>query len=353
MNLAIVHDYLTQRGGAERVVLRLAGLFPDAPVFTSVYAADMTFPEFQQLKVVTSDLQGKIDPARFRLAAPRYPAAFRRFDLSAFDRVIVTTSGFAHHVRHGRALVYCHTPPRFLYDPATYLGSRALAAAAFPGLAWMRARDRRAAAGHESFATSSRVGVERIRAIYGRDARVIHPPLWTGHLPLEVCDPPEDPHALVVARLLPYKRIDVAIQACSIAGIPLTIVGTGPDEARLRRMAGNDARFLGRVPDDAMADVWARHSVVLAPGLEDFGYGPVEANFAGRPVLALRAGGALETVQDGVTGLLVEGENPGLWADALLRVHGRTWAPEALRAWTTRFSGPLFDAGIEAWLATT
>ena len=350
MKTAIVHDYLSQRGGAERLVLGLCALFPDAPLYTSIYAPERTYPEFKDIDVRTSALQDRVSPDQFRRSVLRLPGAFSRLDLSQFDQVVISTSGFAHHVRHERTAVYCHTPPHFLYDTRTYLGSRARAAAVRAPFAWLRHVDRVAAARHRSYAANSAQTSRRIKEVYGRESRVIYPPLATAHLPDRLSPPPRVPRALVIARLLPYKRVDVAIAACRRVGIGLTIVGEGPEEARLRRLADGDVAFLGRQTDDELRGLFEGHGVVLAPGLEDFGYGPVEANYAGRPVVALRAGGALETVDDGVNGVLVESWDEATWSDALSAVLARDWSPAELRATTNRFGPDIFRASVTNWL---
>jgi glycosyltransferase involved in cell wall biosynthesis len=353
LRTAIVHDYLSQRGGAERVVLAMADVFPGAPVFTSFYAPGQTYPEFEALDVRTSRLQGSVDPDHFRRAVLRLPGAFSGLDLSAFDQVIVSSSAFAHRVRHHHSVVYCYTPPHFLYDTRAYLGSRTRAWIANPLLSPMRRRDRAAAAAHRAYAAISRHTAVRIRTVYGRSAPVIHPPLATGHLPVETEPLPSEPRALIVARLLPYKRIDVAIEACARAGVLLTVVGEGPEETRLRRLAPRGVTFLGQVDDGELAGLFRDHSVVLAPGLEDFGYGPVEANFAGRPVVALAAGGALETIDDGANGILVHGWDPAAWAEAVSRALSRTWDPDGLRTSTRRFHADVFRQRLCDWVAST
>ena len=353
MRTAIVHDYLSQRGGAERVVLAMAGLFPDAPIFTSFYSPDLTYPEFAALDVRTSSLQGSIDPEHFRRSLFRLPGVFADLDLSSYDQVLVSSSAFAHRVRHPHSVVYCYTPPHFLYDTRAYLGSRARAYLVSPLLAPMRRRDRAAAARHRSYAAVSEQSARQIHAVYGRVSPVIYPPLSTDHLPAVAEAMPLEPRAMVVARLLPYKRVDIAIEACAVAGVDLTVVGLGPEEARLRHLAPKGVTFLGRVDDRELAQLFRDHSVVLAPGLEDFGYGPVEANYSGRPVVALADGGALETVQDGVNGILVEGWDVGRWAAAVTGALARTWEPERLRATTRRFDAGSFAKRLSDWVAST
>jgi glycosyltransferase involved in cell wall biosynthesis len=347
---AIVHDYLTQCGGAERVVLRLAALLPDAPIYTSIYDPKGTYDEFRNLDVHTTSLQGHVPPRRFRLAAPLYPRVFSHLDLSEFDRVVVSTSGFAHFVHHPRAYVYCYTPPRFLYATESYIGRRAVARVLPTMLGPLRRLDRNAARRQHEYAATSHVTADRIRTVYGREAPVIHPPLSTAHLPSAISPMPATPRALVISRLLPYKRIDLAIAACARLRLPLSIVGAGPDEARLRGLSGPDVSFLGRVDDTAFSALFAAHSVILAPGVEDFGYGPVEAAYAGRPVVAVKDGGALETVIPGVTGELVSSDDPAEWADVIADVLRREWPARPLREATLPFRPSVFAAQILAWL---
>lgn len=349
--LAIVHDFLSQAGGAERVVLELARMFPHAPIYTSFYAPDRTYAEFTTTDIRTSRLQGRIDPDRFRSAVLRYPGAFRSLELSKFDAVVVSTSAFAHHVVHERAFVFWHTPPRFLYDTAAYDLPWWQARLAAPVFSYLRVGDRRAAKRHWSYAANSADTANRLREVYGCNARVVHPPLWTHHLPRHLAPTPSRPRALVVSRLLPYKRIDLAVRACTLAGIPLTVVGEGPEEGRLRSQGGSGVQFLGRLDDKELAAVFADHSVVLVPGRQDFGYSTLEANYAGRPVVTLAEGGALETVVDGVTGRLIEGTDEHRWASVLREVHEREWVPEELRRSTEPFQPEAFRLAVRRWVS--
>lgn len=340
-NVVLVHDYLTQRGGAERVVLEMAAAFPGAPLLTSLYDRAGTFPEFAGLEVRTSRLDGIVPPQRFRLGAPLYRRAFEHLDLGGAERAVVSSSGFAHHVRHPRALVYCHTPPRFLYDAATYLGRPVLAGVLRAASVRARRLDRAAARRHTYIANSAPTQ-ERIAQAYGIEAEVLHPPLRTEHLPAGLTPPPQDARALVVSRLLPYKRVDLAIAACERAGVPLTVVGDGPDLARLQALAGPGVRFLGRVPDDRIGALHQAHSVLLVPGVEDFGLAAVEAAYCGRPVVARAAGGSLETVLDGTNGILVDGDAASAWAEGLLGVVESSWDQQLLRKTAERFAADHF-----------
>lgn len=350
--IAVVHDYFTQFGGAERVAIALAQDL-EAPLFTSVYQPDRTYAELLEMDVRTSPLQRVIDRApsvNFKVLAPFYAAAFRKLDLSGFDAVVVSTSGYAHHISHPNVFVYCHTPPHFLHELSRYTNKRWLRWGTAPFLPAMQRSDVQAAQQHHRYAANSHGVAERITSTYGKHATVIHPMLATDHLPPTVSPPPSEQRALIVGRLLPYKRFDLAIAACQQLSLPLTIVGTGPDEARLRRLAGPLITFRGRLNDAALQEVFASHSVVLAPGKEDFGFGPIEANYAGRPVIAAATGGALETVTPGVNGALVYEATAHAWAGALRNVLATSWNADALRASTDRFSRTRFIQEIREWM---
>jgi glycosyltransferase involved in cell wall biosynthesis len=326
-------------------------MFPHAPIYTSIFNGSTTYPDFGNLDVRVSALQGKVRPEHFRLAALRYAGAFRELPVGDTQYALASSSAFAHHISHPAKFVYCHTPPRFLYDPSAYTRFGPFAAAVQPILDRLRRQDCAAAWNATSYAANSAATAQRIKAVYGIDARIIYPPLATGHLG-ETLEPPPtgEPRALVVARLQPYKRVDLAISACRRAKIPLTIIGDGPEKSRLRNLADDTVTMLGRVGDTELADAFASHSVVLATGREDFGYAPIEANYAGRPVVARRIGGFLETVVDGETGILVDGEDVGEWAAAIHAALERTWSQTELRASTAKYQVPAFSTAIRGWL---
>lgn len=358
MNVAIVHDDLTQRGGAERVVLSLHRLFPDAPIYTSVYRPATTYPEFAGCDVRVTGLQRLAqrvgDPRRL---LPLYPWVFGRLRLRGYDAVISSSARFAHGVRAegGLHVVYCYSPPRFLYRTAEYLaeGSPAPAwARRFlpPVLAAMRRWDLRAAARPDVYVATSSATARRIAETYGRRAVVLHPPVFNVGRTAAGPAPSSGPY-LVVSRLLPYKRVDLAVRACSERGAPLVVVGSGPAEAEIRPVAGPTVEFRHGLTDDELCELFARCRAVIQPGREDLGYAPLEANAAGRPAVALAAGGALETVVDGETGVLFpEPTVDGLHA-ALDRVEAQAWEPARLRAHAQRFSEERFHDGLTRILA--
>ena len=353
MRVAIVHDFACQRGGAERVVLSLCRLLADPVVVTSLYVPEATYPELARYEVRAARVGTARDAERFRSRALSYARDFRAVDVSDAGLAIVSSSAFAPHVRHPRSLVYWHTPPRFLYDPSAYGASPVLARALATGLAPVRRGDRRAALAHGGHAANSRRTAARLKTAYGIDARVIYPPLDLERLPGALSPAPEVPRALVVSRLLPYKRVDLAIKACALAGIPLPVVGAGPDAARLRNLEeARGVRFLEAVGDEALGELYATHAVVLSPAIDDFGYVPIEAAYAGRPVVAADGGGTNENVRDFRTGRLVEGDDERAWARALLEVLGQDWAPERLRDHAETFGHDAFAGRLRRFIGT-
>lgn len=357
MTIALVHDFLTQRGGAERVVLHLARILRDPVIITALYAPDDTYPGFADFDVrALHEISGP--PAQhFRRRVLSYPGMFRSLGLDDADLAIISTSAFAHHVRHPRSAVYWHTPPRFLYDPAAYLpwqpgpSQTALAFAVSTATRRLRHRDRHAARAHRLHAANSRRTSARLHETYGIDVPVLYPPLDTESIPFSLSEPCTPPRALVVSRLLPYKRIDLAVAACWLVGIPLTVIGNGPDRDRLRRLADDSVTFRSAVSNAELAKAYADHAVVLCPGQEDFGYVPVEAASSGRPVVAAAGAGAEETVLEGSSGLLVRGTDATLWARAIETALDRPWFPDELRSSASRFSADTFALGLTDWLS--
>lgn len=351
MRVAVVHDFLCQRGGAERVVLHLCRLLADPVVVTSLYVPEATYPEFSRYEVRAARTAGVDEAATFRRRALSYPSDFRRADVSDAEVVIVSSSAFAHHVRHPRSAVYWHTPPRFLYDASAYVRSRpgsfALEAATRP----FRRVDAAAARAHLLHAANSRRTADRLARCYGIETSVIHPPLALGAFPPAPPEPPRRRAALVVSRLLPYKRVDLAVAACARAGIPLTVVGEGPDEGRIRRLAaGADVSFLGSLGDEELRVAYLEHAVVVAPAVEDFGFVPLEAALCGRPSVAPLADGLTATVRDGLTGRLVRGWSVAEWSEAILATMSARFSGEALRLHAAAFGPDVFDAAFARFI---
>ena len=342
MKVAIVHDWLNQRGGAEGVLEALVSMYPDAPIFTSMYAPEKMPPAYRDWDIRTTwmnRLPGIYDNHQRYLAL--YPAAFGRLDLSEYDVVISNKSGFCHGVRSGPQtlhICYCLTPTRFLWGYDDYIQREnigpALASALRPVIGIFRGWDRRAADGVDEYVAISSAVQKRIRRYYERDSTVIFPPVETSRYRLssEV-----DNYCLVVSRLVPYKRVDLAVRACSKLGIRLLVAGDGRDRARLEKMAGPGVEFMGRVPDADLPELMAHCSAFIFPGLEDFGIAPVEAQAAGRPVIAFRGGGALDTIIEGETGLFFDEQTPQSLCDTLEALPDYRFDAEVIRANAQRF----------------
>ena len=350
MKIALVHDYLNQRGGAERVFRHVADLYPDAPVFTSLYDERAVGDLVPRARVHTSALQALPCSTRyFRLLAPLYPAAFEAFDLSAYDLIVSTTTAWAKGVRFRPDAVhvcYIHTVSRFAFAYDAYVGGLSaglpLRALARPVVERLVAWDREAARRPSAFVANSHNVAGRVRRYYGREAAVAHCPIDVERFAIGAG---RGDHALVVSRLLPYKRIDLAIEACRLAGMKLVVVGIGPARASLEACArGSRTEFTGAIADDALRALMGDARVVILPGEEDYGLVPLEAAASGRPALAYGRGGALETIRPGVTGEHFFDPTPQSLADALraydwdaydaatLRAHAESFGPEPFKA---------------------
>ncbi|MBZ0299983.1 MAG: glycosyltransferase, partial [Anaerolineae bacterium] len=307
MKLALVHDWLNQVGGAEDVLAELVDLFPQRPVYTSIYAPDL-MPAFYQnwdIRRLWLDRLPGIH-AHHQPYLPLYPLAWGGLDLSAYDVILSNKSGFCHGVQHDRDtlhICYCLAPTRYVWQLDAYIAREGLGQAAAlalrPLVAALRQWDYRAAQRVDHFIAISTEIRQRIQTYYGRDSIIIYPPVDTTRF--QPSSTVED-YFLIVSRLIPYKRIDLAVQAATRLGLPLKIGGRGRDLERLQALAGPTVEFLGFVPDDELPDLMARCRAFLFPGLEDFGIAPVQAQAAGRPVIAFGGGGALDTVVPGKTG---------------------------------------------------
>ena len=359
MKVAIVHDYLAQAGGAERVAATLHSLFPQSPLYTSVYDAKATLPYFRGIDVRTSFLQRwPLSSQRMhKFALPLYPTAFEHFDFHGYDLVLSSSSSFAKGVitpPETCHVCYCHTPARFAWRQHEYLSQsrrgRIVSLLLRGMLGQLRSWDIESAQRPDYYIANSYNVAQRIRKYYRRDvAAVIPPPIDTERY-APVSPGEVGPHFLIVSRLVGYKRIDLAVEACNRLQVPLRIVGTGPDMAGLRRMAGPTVEFLGRLSDSEVAAEFARCRALIFPGEEDFGMTPLECMASGRPVVAFAAGGALETVVDGETGVLFPAQTADSLAAALVSASGREFAPEALQQHAARFGLNVFQDRMTRFL---
>lgn len=343
-DVAIVHDYLNQRGGAERVALELAQMHPEVPLYTSLYRRGSTFPEFADVDVRTSFLQHAPVDRGFRSLFPLYPQAFRSFGRIDADVVISSSSAWAHAVRTtDRAFhaVYCYTPARWLYG-AQYMNASKRVAMLGLVMRRMRKWDQDAASRPHLYIAISRQTQARIKMAYGIDAPVVYPPVEVERFTPR----PRGERLLIVSRLLPYKRVDAIVAAATDLGIGLDVVGVGPELERLRAMAGPTVVFHGAGSDTAVTELMESCRAFCLPGEEDFGLTPVEAHAAGKPVIAFGAGGALETVEDGFSGVFFASHDVAAVSDAIRRCDALETNSALIAARARRFSRQSFRENL-------
>jgi glycosyltransferase involved in cell wall biosynthesis len=347
VNVALAHDYLTQRGGAERVVLSMIDAFPRADVHTLLYDPRGTFPEFATARVLPSALN-HVGPFRrnHRLAFPVLAGATERLRIDA-DVVVCSSSGWAHGVETtGTKVVYCHSPARWLYHPDAYLrgagpGVR-LAARSMrsPLVRW----DQRAALTADRYLVNSTHIAQSVRDVYGIEAEVLPPPpALTPNGRRQPVGRLEPGFVLCVSRLLPYKNVDAVVSAFDrLPQEQLVVVGDGPERERLGRLAGPNVTLLGRVDDAKLRWLYERAAAVVVASFEDYGLTPLEAAGFDTPTAALRFGGLLDTVADGETGLFFGEARPEEIAAVLGEVLHERWSAETLEAHAARFSRERF-----------
>jgi glycosyltransferase involved in cell wall biosynthesis len=339
--VSLSHDYLNQRGGAERVALELSQMWPGATLHTSLYRPESTHPGFRETDIHTSFLDRAPIDESFRNLFPLYPAAFRQLGPVGGDVVVSSSSGWAHMLRTEPGTfhaVYCHTPARWLYGES-YMGAASWKQRAIsPALKTLRRHDRGAAQRADLYIANSHTTRARIKAVYGLDAPVVAPPVDVQRFRPR----PRGERLLVVSRLLPYKRIDIVVDACSRAGIELDVVGDGPCFEQLRSRAGRTVAFHGRLDDAAVVELMESCSALCLPGIEDFGITPVEVHAAGKPVIAFGAGGALETVEEGFDGAFFHEPTPNDFLEAYERLEELETSPHQIALAAQRFSCAAF-----------
>ncbi len=354
--VALVHDWLNQMGGAEDVLETLVDIFPGTPVYTSIYDRERMPATYRRWDIRTTwmdRLPGVHHHHQPYL--PLYPLAFAQLDLSGYDLVLSNKSGFCHGVRKGRArhVCYCLAPTRYVWDFDGYAAREALPpmvkAALRPLVALLRRWDYQAAQRVDHMIAISSQIQARIRRFYGRESVVIYPPVDTAQFQ-PVARP--DDYYLIVSRLIPYRRIDLAVRAFNQLGLPLLVAGSGRDREALEALAGPTVRFLGYVPDEQLPELMAHCRAYVLPGEEDFGIAPLQAQAAGRPVIAFRAGGALDTVLEGRTGVFFDEPTPEALAAAVRAFAVDEVDPQACVRNAARFDKGVFRDKLEAFLGT-
>ena len=353
MKVALVHDYLNQMGGAERVVLALHEIFPDAPIYTSIYDPERVDAAFQKIDIRTSFMQKlPLVKKHHQPFLPFYPFAMERLDLQGYDLVLSSSSAFGKGVitrPETMHICYCHTPMRWCWNYDEYVQREQLGKiprSILPFLiTGLRVWDQTSAMRVDHFIANSPVVAERIQKYYRRDAVVIPPPVEANRFIFDPTIQPEE-YFLIVSRFMPYKRIDLAIEACKLLRLPLVIIGSGRDEKRLKSLAGPTIRFMGHLPDEEILHYYAHCRAFILPGEEDFGITPLEAQASGRPVIAYRAGGALASVIDDVTGTFFSEQTVESLAAVLASFDERKYDPQIIRNHALEFDMPRFHRRI-------
>ena len=345
MRVALVHEWLISWGGSESVLLSLSRLFPSAPIFTSIYAPDSRVRSaFAGRQIHSSALQ-MVPGVRslYRGLLPLMPWAFNRMDLTGFDLVVSSSHAFAKAVRvapEACHVCYCHTPPRYLWDLYETYNPGLLGVLRSPLLKRLRRKDVEVAKNVGTFVANSAFVADRIARSYGRDATVIYPPVDVDQFEVKGG---EGKYYLAGGRMVKYKRLDRTIEAANRERLPLIVFGDGPERGRLARLAGPTVEFTGMVAQPELAELIRHSRAFLFPGIEDFGILPVEVQASGCPVIALARGGAIETVKDGVTGLLYEDDSVEGLLDAVHRFEPEAFDPKACRKNALRFSRDRFE----------
>lgn len=335
MKIALVHDYLTQKGGAERVFELLCQHFPNADVFTSLYDPDKTI-DLGDRPVQTTYLQNLPGASSyFRFLAPFYYRAFRSLDLTDYDLIITSSTSFAKAVRtrdDAKHICFCHNVTRFLWDTKTYLDNFSGLQNLYPLIDWifegMRQTDKHYAQEPDLYIANSSIVAERIQDQYGKDAMVVNYPIDSSQF---IFSNKKEDYSLVSSRMLSYKKIDVTIKAFNQLGLPLKIIGEGPERDRLHELAGPSIEFLGQVSDDERGQLMAHAKYVIVSALEDYGLVPIEANASGTPVLCFGAGGVFDTQKPGKTGLFFNPQTPDALVQTLKDAELIDWDPEFIR----------------------
>jgi glycosyltransferase involved in cell wall biosynthesis len=352
--VALVHDWLTGMRGGEKVLEAIAELYPDATIHTLLHVRGSVSAPLERLAERRSFVQWLPSAARhYRQYLALFPTAIEQFDFDPYDLVISSSHCAAKSVvvpGRARHICYCHSPMRYAWDQFdSYFGPDQVGAAASellrPVLARLARWDASTAGRVDRYVANSHYVAGRIRRYYNCGSTVVYPPVDTAFYRPDPARTPEQ-YFLVVSALVPYKRLDVAIRACGAAGAALKIVGKGPEEARLRRLAeslGADVEFAGWLADEQIRTLYQGCRAVLMPGVEDFGMVPVEAQACGRPIVALAEGGAVESVIDGVTGMLVQDRSVEAFAAALREVSSRPFDSAAIRRHAESFSKARFQ----------
>ncbi len=357
IKIAIAHDYLNQMGGAERVVEVFHRMFPDAPIHTTILDNDKLLSELRDADIKTTWMQNIPGILKkFKMFFWLFPFGVSSIHLEEYDLILSSSSAYAKGVKKGKNTIhicYCHTPMRFAWDFETYM--RDINVPAFVKfiakglLVPLRKWDKSTAKDVNYFIANSSIVKERIKEIYGRDSQKIYPPVNISRF--NVAKSPKSDYFLVVSRLVSYKRIDLAVEACTKTNKKLIVIGDGPDRKRLETMAGPTVQFLGRISDEEVVNYMKNCKAFVFPGIEDFGITPLEVNACGRPVIAFKAGGALDTIQPGVNGTYFEEQTPESLVKIIEDFDNYEWDPSLIRKHSEGFSEERFIKELNDFIA--
>ncbi len=356
MKVALVHDYLNQYGGAERVLEAFSQLYPKAPIYTLLYDKRRTGHAFEKQEIHTSFMQKvPLVKSHHRPFLMLMPLAVEQFDLSNYDLVLSDSASYAKGVLTSPEtlhICYCHTPIRYAWDDS----HKYIEEFGYPGpikkiipffMNYVRFWDEQAAQRVDKFIANSQFVAERIKKYYHRPSKVIHPPIKADLFYL--AKQPEK-YFLMVGRFLPYKRFDLAIKVFNQLGWPLKIIGDGPERKMLQKLAKPNIEFVGLVSDAQLKDYYARCQAFIFPQEEDFGITAVEAMAAGRPVIAYQGGGALETVKSGVTGLFFKEQTVQSLSEVLKKFNSDDFDPQIIRQRAMEFDQEKFKGKIKSFI---
>jgi len=358
MKVAIVADWLTNMGGAERVIETLLELYPDADVFTTVYNPDNMSATFHKREIKTSFLQ-YISLARknWKMFLPFLPMAIENLDVSDYDLVISSSSSIAHGVitkADTLHVCYCHNPMRYIWDGChEYINKskyNKLLKTIIPYfLNYIRVWDYFSSDRPDYYIANSKFVKKKIKKYFKQESKVIHPPVDTGMF----CPAEDDKigdYFIVLSRLVHFKKVDFVVRAFSKLGLSLKIIGTGPEEKYLKEIAGPSVDFLGHISNDKLGKLLQRCQALIFPQEEDFGITPVEAMASGRPVIAYKAGGALETVVEGITGTFFEKQDADCLMDTIRKFDAHAYNKKLLRKHAMKFNKTRFKKEIKEYI---
>jgi glycosyltransferase involved in cell wall biosynthesis len=356
MRIALVHEYLNQFGGAERVLQVLCTMFPDAPIYTLFYDSKATGGVFKGREIRTSTLQRIPFIKKYHRLFPIFmPMAVEQFDFSEFDVVLSVSASFAKGIitkPETKHICYCLTPPRFLWDDSQkfvegfgYPGF--IKSSVMPLITYLRLWDREASFRVDKFITISNFIKERVAKYYLRNSEIIYPPVNIKRFYITNFS---GDYFFMAGRMVSYKRFDLAIKAFNQLGWPLKIAGTGPELKRLKKIAGKNIEFLGLVSDEKLAELYSQAKAFIFPQEEDFGITVLESMASGRPVIAYRSGGATETIIEGRTGVFFEEQNESSLVETLKKFDHSKFNPHNCRQQAERFDIPVFKEKIANYL---